>query len=176
MPQILLSTQKGTVFQKGAYHQEAGNNMDANILAQYQIKNFSIQEITQNQNTIPVHYLENIIPTLCLLQTIRSRTGVPIFVNSTYRTPEHNRAVNGKPDSLHLVFNAIDFTPAGYTYQMLSLLFRQILKGDFITDIILRGERLCITPLIMGTGLYHSFIHIDTRGILGRISPAVWKG
>lgn len=155
---------------------ETGNNMNENTLAQYQIRNFSIQEITQNQNIIPVHYLDNIIPTLCLLQNIRSRTGVPIFIHSTYRTPEHNRAVNGKPDSLHLVFNAIDFTPAGYTHQMLSLLFRQILKGDFLTDIIFRGGRISITPMVMGAGLYRSFIHIDTRGILGRISPAVWKG
>ena len=33
-----------------------------------------------------------------------------------------------------------------------------------------------ITPNLMGVGTYKNFIHIDTRGLLGRHSPAIWFG
>lgn len=45
--------------------------------------------------------------------TLKSLLGVDVTVNSNIRTPEHNAAVGGVPNSEHLTGNAWDFTPEG---------------------------------------------------------------
>jgi len=56
----------------------------------------------------------NIIPTIIILDKLREFYNKPIYILSTYRSPEYNKAVKGKSNSLHLVFNAIDFTIANH--------------------------------------------------------------
>ena len=43
-----------------------------------------------------------------MLDDARELSGVPFIVNSGFRTPEHNRAVGGTPDSAHLTGWAAD--------------------------------------------------------------------
>jgi len=43
-----------------------------------------------------------------MLQDFRNRVGVPLFVNSAYRTKIHNRKVGGAKGSKHLVALAFD--------------------------------------------------------------------
>lgn len=45
-----------------------------------------------------------------LLDKIREAYGEPIFINSGYRTPEHNKKVGGVANSQHLTGEACDFT------------------------------------------------------------------
>ena len=37
-----------------------------------------------------------------LLDAIRERLGVPLYINSGYRCPEHNEEVGGVPNSQHV--------------------------------------------------------------------------
>lgn len=146
------------------------------IIAEYGIKDFSAKEITHGQDNIPEELHGNIIPTICLLQEIRSIIMDPICIHSTYRSLEHNQRVNGAKNSLHLVFNAIDFTPYEYDYFSLRRLFEQICNGRFNCEVNWKGKHVKVTPEKMGVGLYKTFIHIDTRGLLGRPAPSRWHG
>lgn len=120
---------------------------------------------------VPEEYLENIIPTLKILQSIRNKIGRVININSGYRSREYNISVGGKPNSTHLVFNAVDWTPVGYTRKDIERLYYDIDAGEYI--VYHKGEK--ITPNELGLGLYDTFIHLDTRGFIGRTAPKRWR-
>ena len=120
---------------------------------------------------IPDELYKNIIPTASILDALRSEYGKPIFINSTYRSPEYNRAVGGKTKSLHLDFNAIDWSVKDkkdlkMLYNLLDKWDKEENKFNFLPK--KRGN--------MGLGLYSTFIHLDTRSILDRPAPSRWKG
>lgn len=71
-------------------------------------KNFSVAEANGAGDTIPPQYYANAQATLDLLQRVRDILGVPLFITSFYRTPEHNASVNGVPHSGHLEARAAD--------------------------------------------------------------------
>ncbi|MGE5401931.1 MAG: YcbK family protein [Ignavibacteriales bacterium] len=144
------------------------------ILEKYNIINFSAGELMVKCRA-PEELFINIIPTLCILQKMRSLINIPIIINSAYRSPEYNRRIRGSRNSLHMQFNAIDFRPAAYNSHMLKELYEDILRGDFLTEIEWKNGIVSIGPDIMGAGLYPGFIHIDTRGLLGRKCPARWR-
>ena len=83
------------------------------------------------------------------LQKLRDKTDRPIIVTSGYRCKEHNRAVGGSENSLHLTGQAADITCPGMT--LLRLYFEAIGVPEFADG---------------GCGLYpqNNFIHVDTRG------------
>lgn len=75
----------------------------------------------------------------------------PITVMSAYRTPEHNKAVGGAKDSMHLYGLALDLhTPAGATHAELIEAASEVL-GD-------RG----------GLFIYKWGVHVDRRDYLKR--------
>lgn len=133
----------------------------------YQINNFTMDEITLGRQ-IPVQLLCNILPTIRVLQELRNWYKKPIIINSSYRSPAYNQLVSGSKHSLHLEFNAIDFTVKDRTD--LRELFLQLGRWDkeyFFQFLPKAGS--------MGIGFYKDrFIHLDTRGILKRISPSRW--
>jgi hypothetical protein len=101
-------------------------------------------------NTLPpVELWPNIAPTIRVAQWLRGHLGRPLPVNSGYRSPDYNRAVDGSTASLHTRFNALDIgAPAGVTpRQMYDALKHR-------TD-------------VGGLGLYSWGVHIDTRHLLG---------
>jgi hypothetical protein len=77
------------------------------------------------------------------LQAIRDRYGVPVIINSGYRSVEHNRAVGGSPNSQHIHGNAADFVVRGVCPLQV---FRDL-------DPTWSG----------GLGRYNTFTHIDVR-------------
>ncbi len=53
-------------------------------------------------------------PALDRLQALRDRLGVPLIVNSAYRTPNYNRQVGGAKHSMHLQGAAFDISMANH--------------------------------------------------------------
>lgn len=148
------------------------------ILIANNITNFTEGEILNGypEKNIPSILIPNIAPTLKLLQLIRTAIGKPIIVHSTYRDKNHNEECGGKPESLHLSFNAIDFAPANTSHAQLEAIYNDLIRGKYSFDFTFHGKPLKVNHLHFGVGLYHTFVHIDTRGLLGRLSPAVWRG
>jgi len=139
-----------------------------NKLEYYKITNFTIDEITMGRN-IPEQLLWNILPTIRVLQNLRSKYDKPIFINSSYRSPAYNKLVRGKKKSLHLDFNAIDFTVV--KKEDLESLYLQL-------DIWDKEHHFKFLPKSgsMGLGLYENrFVHLDTRRVLKRVSPERWR-
>ncbi len=139
------------------------------------IRSFSAVELVKH-NMPPETLYHNIIPTLTILQAIRDYLGRPIKINSCYRDENHNRAVGGKRNSLHLQFNAIDFKPVSFTSRELADLAEDIDANKFASITIWESKLLTITPDLLGVGLYDTFIHLDTRGLLGMNAPVRWVG
>lgn len=119
---------------------------------------FTSEEIMMGR-TIPEELFPNILPTVMLLNDLREWYGKPIYIHSTYRSPEYNQAVGGKKNSLHLKFNAIDFGVKDY--KDLKKLYDKLNEWDY-------NQEIYHWPA-MGLGLYErqKFIHADTRGKFG---------
>ncbi|MHB1688729.1 MAG: YcbK family protein [Ignavibacteriaceae bacterium] len=146
------------------------------LLQKHNITNFTEGEILHGNNIedIPNELIQNIFPTLKILQLIRTDINIPVSINSSFRTPQHNAAIGGSPGSLHLYFNAIDFSVKGFTAANYSHLAYRINARSYVTSIEFQEENRILTPNIMGIGLYPNFIHIDTRGLLNLKAPARW--
>lgn len=137
-----------------------------NNILEGKFKYFTQRELEMGK-TIPDCLYPNIIPTAKVLDALRQWYGKPIYINSTYRSPEYNRAIGGSKFSLHLEFNAIDFSVENK--KDLSKLYNKLVEWDKDYHFTSLPKRNC-----MGLGLYKTFIHLDTRGVLGRKSPSRW--
>ena len=116
-----------------------------------------------------------------VLDILREKVREPLYINSTYRDPLYNKAVGGAKSSLHLQFNAIDFTikrDSGVIKMKDITTIYGILKDFDAKGYIYPGHGFKTS--VMGLGLYlrgnGSFIHIDTRGLIGRKAPSRWIG
>lgn len=135
----------------------------------------------ENGQIIPIDLYPNIIPTAMVLDILRSRLAEPIYVNSTYRDPAYNASVGGAKSSLHLQFNAIDFS-----VKRDSAMTKMAAISSIYNDLTAFDKKGYIYPgfgfrqLVMGLGLYlrgsRSFIHLDTRGLLNKKAPSRWIG
>lgn len=131
--------------------------------------NFFTEKELLNGKKVPEELLKNIIPTATVLDRLRAEYNKPIIILSTYRDEKYNKLVGGKPNSLHLVFNAIDFTVKDK--KDLIDLYDRLNKIDSIPDFF---TFLPKRNYNFGLGYYSHFIHLDTRSILNRKAPARW--
>ena len=119
-------------------------------------ENFTMKELYSKSFNAPAeHFLDDRV--IQALQYIRSASGAPITVTSTYRTQAHNSLIGGSSKSQHLVGNAIDFQFAEDNLNELKRLHTQMADEDgplrrALWDIGVRGF-----------GYYDSFAHIDVR-------------
>lgn len=81
-----------------------------------------------------------------MLDALRGLMGRPLRINSGFRTPEHNKAEGGAPESGHLTGEAVDIRTSGWS------------KADR-TDLVLYARKLGFT----GIGLGSTFVHIDMK-------------
>ena len=84
------------------------------------------------------------------LEVLREWAGVPLYVNSGYRCPAHNKAIGGSPRSQHKTGKAADIRyPKGVD---------KVAFVDKALEIFDRG----------GVGVYPTFVHMDVRGYKAR--------
>ena len=79
-------------------------------------KNFSKNEFDSKDGAeMPGEVLERVKRLASYLQVIRDHLGVPITVNSGYRSPEHNKTIGGSDGSKHMEGIAADIVVEGHT-------------------------------------------------------------
>lgn len=103
-------------------------------------------------NTDPPKDLwSNIKATAKILDKLRERLERPIVMSSVYRSPAYNAAIGGAGQSLHVSFNAVDFSvrgsPVGPSEWAAPL--REMRSAGLFEG---------------GIGIYSTFVHVDTRG------------
>jgi uncharacterized protein YcbK (DUF882 family) len=105
-------------------------------------KNFSLHEFECHDGSHLVKLDEVLIEKL---QQLRDKIGLPITINSGYRTPEHNTKIGGAPKSQHMLGKAADISVRGWTAKQITEMAETIGFG--------------------GIGIYHkqNFVHVDVR-------------
>jgi len=118
--------------------------------------NFNMKELYSTSFNAPAeHFLDDRV--IQALQYIRSASGVPIKVTSTFRTKAHNSAIGGSVSSQHLVGNAIDFQFVNNNSAELTRLHTQMKDEDGPL------RRALFDIGVRGFGYYKTFAHIDVR-------------
>jgi uncharacterized protein YcbK (DUF882 family) len=83
-----------------------------------------------------------VLEALDALENLRCRLGVPITINSAYRSPEHNHKIGGAPNSNHVKGIAFDIK----------------LTAQFTREKLKEEAKKCG---FKGFGDYDTFVHID---------------
>lgn len=119
--------------------------------------NFNLNEFKCHDGTpVPVELMDNVIQLAKNLQVLRNHIGVPIHINSGYRTPQYNKSVGGVPKSQHVQARAADITTQHHTpKQLYNIIEKLIAEGKMEEG---------------GLGLYKTFVHTDVRGHRARWS------
>jgi len=117
--------------------------------------NFHLREFKCNDGTqVPCELLANVGVLAAQLQVLRDFIGVPIYINSAYRTEAYNKKIGGANESQHLLAKASDITTKMHTPKLLAKIVEKLIKEGKMK--------------IGGIGIYPGFIHIDTRDYKAR--------
>ncbi|MGJ1328480.1 YcbK family protein [Sphingobacterium multivorum] len=119
-------------------------------------KNFKLEEFDCKDGTpVPKQFYSNVTKLAKNLQVLRDYLGVPVTVTgSGYRTPSHNKAVGGAPESKHMTAEAGDINAKGYTPNQLAAVIEKLIKEGKMDQ--------------GGLGIYPGFVHYDIRGTKAR--------
>ena len=72
-------------------------------------ENFSLSEFDcKDGSELPTALLPNVLDLADNLQVLRDYLGVPISINSAYRSLDYNREIGGATNSQHLLAKAAD--------------------------------------------------------------------
>lgn len=124
-------------------------------------KNFNKIEFESKDGAeMPEWVLTNIKELAKNLQVIRDVVGVPVHINSGYRSPQHNKRIGGVRNSKHTKGLAADITVQNYTPKKLARLILKLIKQGKIKQ--------------GGVGLYNGFVHYDIRGYKARWDKSPW--
>lgn len=110
--------------------------------------NFHIREFKCKDGTkVPDELFDNIKLLAEQLQILRDFIGIPIHLNSAYRTEAYNDLIGGSPKSQHKLAKAADMVTSKYTPKQLASIIKKLIKeGKMIQG---------------GVGVYPSFVHYD---------------
>lgn len=81
-------------------------------------KNFKLSEFECNDGSHEIMLDMRLVEAI---QKLRTLIGVPIHIQSAYRTPAHNRAIGGSPNSRHLKGEAADIKVTSMTPKTVAL-------------------------------------------------------
>lgn len=93
-----------------------------------------------------------------MLPALRCLWGKPLVLNSVCRSPEHNKAVGGHPNSMHLTEN--------HKYELGGTSAADVRWYDWSVEDKLKFARLAFS-LGFSVGLHNSFCHVDWREAAG---------
>ena len=114
-------------------------------------ENFRKEEFDSKDGAcMPNDVLNNIAELAKNVQIIRDYVGVPLTINSGYRSPAHNKSVGGVADSYHVQGKASDLSSKQITPKKLY---------DAILKLIADGK-----IYNGGVGIYNTFVHYDIGG------------
>ncbi len=114
-------------------------------------RNFNLSEFDcKDGSEMPSELLTNVLELAENLQVLRDFVGVPIKINSSYRSLSHNAKIGGSKSSQHLFGKAADIVVKGKTpAQVATIIKLLILEGKMKQG---------------GIGVYDNFTHYDVRG------------
>lgn len=83
-----------------------------------------------------------------VFEDIRALWGLPIIIDSAYRSPDHNKKIGGARNSQHVLGRALDLRPP---------------KGISIDEFYQAIKNNVDAFGIHGLGKYSTFVHVDIR-------------
>jgi uncharacterized protein YcbK (DUF882 family) len=117
--------------------------------------NFHIREFKCKDGTkVPIELDANVKLLATQLQALRDFIGIPITLNSAYRTEAYNASIGGSPKSQHKLAKAADLVTSKYTPKQLAAIIKKLIKQGKM----MQG----------GVGVYPSFVHYDCRNVEAR--------
>ena len=112
---------------------------------------FKISEFDSKDGAeMPSSVKVNVIELIDNLNVLRQELGSPLFVNSGYRSPEHNKNIGGSLNSQHLTGKAVDIRSNEYTPKQIKEKIEELIKVGKMKQ--------------GGLSAYNTFVHYDIRG------------
>jgi uncharacterized protein YcbK (DUF882 family) len=118
-------------------------------------ENFSLSEFEcKDGSELPTALLPNVLDLADNLQVLRDYLGVPVSINSAYRTLEYNRKIGGATNSQHLLGKAADIVVESKTPEEVANIIKYLIsEGKMVQG---------------GLKAYKTFTHYDIRGYKAR--------
>lgn len=118
-------------------------------------ENFSLSEFDcKDGSELPIALLPNVLDLADNLQVLRDYLGVPISINSAYRSLEHNRKIKGSTKSQHLLAKAADIVVKSKSPDEVANIIKYLIsEGKMVQG---------------GLKAYDTFTHYDIRGYKAR--------
>jgi uncharacterized protein YcbK (DUF882 family) len=112
---------------------------------------FKISEFDSKDGAeMPSDVKMNVIELIDNLNVLRQELGSPLYVNSGYRSPEHNKNIGGSINSQHLTGKAADIRSNEYTPKQIKEKIEELIKVGKMKQ--------------GGLSAYNTFVHYDIRG------------
>ena len=114
-------------------------------------ENFSLSEFDcKDGSELPTALLPNVLDLADNLQVLRDYLGVPVSLNSAYRSLEHNRKIGGATNSQHLLAKAADIVVESKSPEQVANIIKYLIsEGKMVQG---------------GLKVYNTFTHYDIRG------------
>ncbi len=114
----------------------------------FKFNNFKLSELRCKDGThVPAQYTGNAYQLLKNLQILRDEIGLPIRINSGYRSPNHNTMIKGAKNSAHLRAMAADIVVIGMSASSVRAKIIELIAAGKMQD--------------GGVGKYPRFTHYD---------------
>ena len=114
-------------------------------------ENFSLSEFDcKDGSELPTALLPNVLDLADNLQVLRDYLGVPISINSAYRSLEYNRKIGGATNSQHLLAKAADIVVESKSPEQVANIIKYLISEGKMMQGGLKASK--------------TFTHYDIRG------------